>query len=113
MALPPCRSQYNIPVKHYTLPIIVERDAEGFYVSCPQLQGCYSQASTYDEALSNIKDAIRMQLEHRQADHDELAEPKSFGLSTVEISVLERATSNSSIEDPLLSLRGSVQASLA
>jgi predicted RNase H-like HicB family nuclease len=42
---------------------------------------------TYDEALSNIKDAIRLHLEDRQADHDELAEPKSFSLSTVEISV--------------------------
>jgi hypothetical protein len=36
-------SQYNIPMKHSTLPIIIERDAEGFYVSCPPLQGCYSQ----------------------------------------------------------------------
>ena len=23
-------------MKHYTLPIIIERDAEGFYVSCPR-----------------------------------------------------------------------------
>jgi predicted RNase H-like HicB family nuclease len=29
-------------MKKYTLPIIIERDAEGFYVSCPPLQGCYS-----------------------------------------------------------------------
>jgi predicted RNase H-like HicB family nuclease len=64
-----------------------ERDAEGFYVSCPPFQGCYSQGNTYVEALSNIKYAIRLHLEDRQADHDELAEPKSFSLSTVEISV--------------------------
>jgi hypothetical protein len=37
--------------------------------------------------LSNIKDAIRLHLEDRQADHDELAEPKSFSLSTVEVSM--------------------------
>jgi len=43
-----------------------ERDAEGFYVSCPPLQGCYSQGDTYDEALSNIKDAIRLHLEDRR-----------------------------------------------
>ena len=49
-----CFSQYNIHMKRYTLPIIIERDAEGFYVSCPPLQGCYSQGDTYDEALSNI-----------------------------------------------------------
>ena len=43
MALWPCLTQYSIPMKHYTLPIITERDAEGFYVSCPPLQGCYSR----------------------------------------------------------------------
>ena len=74
-------------MKSYTLPIIIERDAEGFYVSCPLLQGCYSQGDTYDEALSNIKDAIRLHLEDRIADHDELAAPKSFSLSTVEVSL--------------------------
>jgi len=60
-------------MKNYTLPIIIERDAEGFYVSCPPLRGCYSQGDTHDEALSNIKDAIRLHLEDRLADHDELA----------------------------------------
>ena len=60
-------------MKHYTLPIIIERDAEGFSVSCPLLQGCYDQGDTYDEVLSNIKDAIRPRLEDRHADHDELA----------------------------------------
>ncbi len=66
MAVWPCVSQYNIPMKNYTLPIIIERDAEGFYVSCPPLQGCYSQGDTYDEALSNIKDAIRLHVEDRR-----------------------------------------------
>jgi predicted RNase H-like HicB family nuclease len=53
-------------MRNYTLPIIIERDAEGCYVSCPPLQGCYSQGDTYDEALSNIKDAIRLHLEDRR-----------------------------------------------
>lgn len=79
--------QYNLCMKHYTLPIIIERDANGFFVSCPSLQGCYSEGGTYDEAVTNIKDAIRLHLEDRQANHDELAEPKSFSLSTVEVSV--------------------------
>jgi predicted RNase H-like HicB family nuclease len=73
-------------MKHYTLPIIIERDADGFFVSCPPLQGCYTQAATYDEALSNIKDAIRLHLD-RQADHEDLLEEKSVSLSTVEVSV--------------------------
>jgi len=32
---------------------------EGFCVSCPALKGCHSQGSTREEALENIRDAIR------------------------------------------------------
>jgi predicted RNase H-like HicB family nuclease len=74
-------------MKHYTLPIIIERDSDGFFVSCPALQGCYTQGETYDEAIANIKDAIRLHLEDHQADHEELTEEKSVSLSTVEVSV--------------------------
>jgi predicted RNase H-like HicB family nuclease len=74
-------------MKRYTLPIIIERDADGFFVFCPSLQGCYSAGRTYDEAVSNIKDAIRLHLKDRRAEHGDLGEPKSLSLSTVEISV--------------------------
>ena len=36
-------------------------------------RGVTAREDTYDEALSNIKVAIRLHLEDRQADHDELA----------------------------------------
>ena len=32
---------------------------EGFSASCPGLPGCRSQGATEDEALDNIRDAIR------------------------------------------------------
>src|ERR1019366_7488051 len=37
-----CFSQHNIPMKNYTLPIIIERDAEGFYMLRPELGGSYT-----------------------------------------------------------------------
>jgi len=36
---------------------------EGWAVSCPDLFGCHSQGTTREEALANIKDAIRLWLE--------------------------------------------------
>jgi predicted RNase H-like HicB family nuclease len=74
-------------MKHYTLPIVIERDEDGFFVSCPALQGCYSQGATYDEALKNIKDAIRLHLEDRQANGEDLREGRSVSLSTVDVVV--------------------------
>ncbi len=74
-------------MKSITLPIILEADADGYFVSCPSLQGCYSQGDTYEEAVENIKDAIRLHLEDRRANGEEPPEPVSVSLSTVEVSV--------------------------
>ncbi len=74
-------------MKQFTLPVIIESDADGYFVSCPTLQGCYSQGDTYEEALVNIKDAIRLHIEDRLADGEEIPELKSVSLSTVEVSV--------------------------
>jgi len=47
------------------LPIVVESDGDGYFVFCPALQGCYSQGETYQEAVENIEDAIRLHIEDR------------------------------------------------
>jgi predicted RNase H-like HicB family nuclease len=38
--------------------VLIQTD-EGFSVSCPALKGCHSQGSTREDALENIRDAIR------------------------------------------------------
>jgi len=56
----------------YRFNIVVERDEDGAYIaSCPALQGCYSQGDTYEEAVENLKDAIRLHIEARH----EVGEP--------------------------------------
>ena len=64
-------------------PVILEQDPEagGYVVSCPTLQGCVSQGETEEEALENIKDAIKTYLES-------IEDLKRLNkLSTVEVSV--------------------------
>jgi predicted RNase H-like HicB family nuclease len=39
--------------------IVLRQSEEGFSVSCPALPGCWSQGATEQEAIENIKDAIR------------------------------------------------------
>ena len=39
--------------------IALRRSEEGFSVSVPGLPGCWSQGATEQEALENIRDAIR------------------------------------------------------
>jgi predicted RNase H-like HicB family nuclease len=39
--------------------IALHKDEEGYSVSVPGLPGCWSQGATEDEAVENIRDAIR------------------------------------------------------
>jgi predicted RNase H-like HicB family nuclease len=73
-------------MKNITLPIVIEGDADGFFVSCPALQGCYSQGETFEVALENIKDAVRLHIEDLIADGEEIPQV-SVSLSTVQIAV--------------------------
>jgi predicted RNase H-like HicB family nuclease len=43
--------------------VVLRESEEGFSVSCPGLPGCWSQGKTEQEALENIRDAIREYLE--------------------------------------------------
>ncbi len=52
--------------------VLIQSD-EGFSVSCPALRGCHSQGSTEEEALENIKSAIREWLEPESAETAKLA----------------------------------------
>ena len=46
------------------LHIVIEKDEAGYYVAeVPALPGCLSQGNTYEEAITNIKEAIAGWLE--------------------------------------------------
>ena len=61
-----------------------ERDEDGvFVVECPAIPGCVSQGTTEEEALENIRDAIRQCLEVRA----ERGMPLTVATHEVEITV--------------------------
>ena len=64
--------------------IIVEQDEDGAFVAeCPSLPGCVSEGKTRQEALRNIKDAVKGYLESLKR-HDEPI-PPSIEEETVEV----------------------------
>jgi len=42
-----------------TYPVVLHQSDEGYAVNCPALPGCWSQGASEDEAVENIRDAIR------------------------------------------------------
>ena len=68
----------------YKFTVVIERDEDGMYVaSVPALQGCYTQGTTYEEALESVKDAIRLHLEARK----ELGEPVPIEVAIDQVQV--------------------------
>lgn len=69
----------------YRFSIIIEQDEHGYFVRCPELQGCYSQGDSYEEAIKNIKDAIRLHIRDRLADRELMPAPQSVSVGSVEV----------------------------
>lgn len=47
--------------------VIIEQDEDGVFVaSVPALQGCYTEGDTFEEALDNAKDVIKLHLEAKK-----------------------------------------------
>ena len=71
----------------YRMSVIVEKDQDGYFVFCPELQGCYTQGDTYEEAMENIKDAIRLHIEDMLESGEDIPLVDSISLTSMEIAV--------------------------
>ncbi len=63
--------------------IIEEGEDFGYVVHCPAIPGCHSQGNTLEEAIENIKDAIKGCLS--VLDRDLISEKKE--LASIEVAV--------------------------
>ena len=56
-------------MNEYNFPVIIEYDVEEdvYLADCPVLPGCYTDGNTREEAVANIRDAIKLVLESRLA----------------------------------------------
>lgn len=71
----------------YRVPVIIEKDDDGFFAYCPTLQGCYTQGDTFEEVLKNTKDIIRLHIIERIEKNEEIPQPEIINLSLIEVSI--------------------------
>ena len=74
-------------MKNYRFSVVLERDSEGYFVFCPEMQGCYSQGGTYEEALANIQDAIQLHVSDRLESGEEVPQIGLISLTSMEVTV--------------------------
>jgi len=67
--------------------VIIEKDEDGYFAYVPELQGCYTQGDTYEEVLEIIRDAIRLHVEDRLESGEEIPQPESVSLTSLEIAI--------------------------
>ena len=61
--------------KDYHFTVIIEKEEEGgFHAFCPSLPGCHTQGETFEEAMNNIKDAVKLYLESLLAHNESIPE---------------------------------------
>ena len=70
----------------YKVVIMYDPEYEGYVVDAPQLVGCMSQGKTMDEALANIKDAIKGWL-YVEKKHGRLEIPEAGEIFMGEVTV--------------------------
>lgn len=74
-------------MKRYRVSVVIEKDADGYFAFCPELQGCYTQGDSYEGALENIRDAIRLHIEDRIENKEDIPQIESISLTSLEVAV--------------------------
>ena len=71
----------------YRASIVVEKDDHGYYAYCPDLPGCQTQGDTFEETMSNIREAIELYLETLSEEERKAHLSKEIVTGSVEVNV--------------------------
>ena len=72
----------------YNFPVIIEKDEDGFFVAdCPELSGCHTQGKTLEEAITNIRDAIKLHLKILKEENQDIPRVWPVSLTSLEVSI--------------------------
>lgn len=72
----------------YKFPVIIEKDRDGFFVAdCPDIVGCHAQGRTLEESITNIRDAIKLNLKILKAEKQEIPIVEPVSLTSLEIAI--------------------------
>lgn len=78
----------KIKTTTYQFPVIIEKDEDGFYVAdCPDLLGCHTQGRTLEEAISNIRDAVKLHIKILREENQEIPRVHPVSLTSLEVAV--------------------------
>lgn len=66
---------------------VIEKDENGYFAFVPELKGCVSERSSFEEARANIKEAIELYLESLGADEIWYIVAKEAMITPIEVAL--------------------------
>ena len=74
-------------MEKYKVSVIIEKDKDGYFAFCPELPGCYTQGDSFEEALENITDAVKLYIEDMIESGEEIPKFEAITLSQIEVAL--------------------------
>jgi predicted RNase H-like HicB family nuclease len=71
----------------YKVNVVIEKDEYGYYAYCPELEGCQSQGNSFEEVISNIKEAIELYLETLSEEEIKTSLSQEILTTTLEVKI--------------------------
>ena len=72
----------NEPYFHYSMVIEWSNDDRLYVVTVPELPGCQTHGSTYEEAVHQGQNAIESWIDAARADGEQLPEPRVYAVAS-------------------------------
>jgi predicted RNase H-like HicB family nuclease len=73
----------EVDMSGYRFSAYVIRDSEGWAAVCPEFPDCRAHGVTYEQALDNLRDVIRIYVEDGLGDDEPVPQPKELSFTTL------------------------------
>ena len=71
----------------YKVNVVIETDEEGYYAYAPELEGCHTQGTTFEEVMANIREAVELYLETMDVEERKRRLSKEILTTSLEVSI--------------------------
>jgi len=78
---------YNVLIMMKEFHVVIEKDKQGYFARCLDLDGCFAQGDTHEAVEKDIVDAIQLHLKDIGNSKGDLHESESVSLSSIKVMV--------------------------
>ncbi len=72
-------------LREYKFSVVIEKDIAGYFALCPELQGCYTQEDSHEEAIEYIKYAINFHIKDSIESGEKIQQTELVNLTMLEV----------------------------